>query len=372
MEAAVGAPKAVILVGGEGTRLRPLTLGTHKSMVPVLNRPFLEHLLEHLKEHGIQEVVLALRHLHHQLLDYFGDGSAFGIALHYVVEDSPLGTAGAVKNAGHFLDDTCFVINGDIYTDLDLTAMLEFHRQRGAMATIALTHVEDVSSYGVVEIGVGSRVRRFLEKPHPSQTSAQTINAGTYILEPQVLDLVPPGQPYMFETGLFPALLSAGWPLFGHPSSCYWIDIGTPQRYLSLNHHLLHLRQSAAGHSQSHSIWSDDGCYVHPTAQVVGPILMGEGCRIGAGARVEGPSILGVGCSVEPGARVVGSILWAQARVEAGAVVEKSVLARGCCVGSRAHTTSGCVLGDETSVPPGSRLEPGTLVWPETPPEKLS
>ena len=147
----MGTPKAIILVGGEGTRLRPLTLQTHKSMVPILNRPFMEHLLDHLKMHGVHEVVLALCHLHSQIIDYFGDGSRFGMKMHYVVEESPLGTAGAVKNAARHMDDTCFVLNGDIYNELDLTAMLDFHRSRGALASIALTHVEDVSAYGVVE-----------------------------------------------------------------------------------------------------------------------------------------------------------------------------------------------------------------------------
>mgnify|MGYP001579649591 CR=1 FL=1 len=309
-------PKAVILVGGEGTRLRPLTLNTHKCMVPIINRPFLEHLLSNLRKHGVREVVFALCHLHNQIVDHFGDGSAFGMKLHYVVEDTPLGTAGAVRNAERFLDGTFFVLNGDVYTDLDLTALLKLHKRQSAMATIALTYVEDTRAFGVVETAESGRVMRFLEKPQPGVSAAKTVNAGTYVLEPQTLALIPRNQPYMFEHGLFPTLLKDGQPVYGYPSSCYWMDIGTPQRYLDLNQHLLRCEPMLGSYSHLQNIRRDGGYNIHPLARVRGPVLLGQDCHVGAGAEVIGPTVLGPGCYVEAGARVISSVLWPGARVE--------------------------------------------------------
>lgn len=349
--------KAVILAGGEGTRLQPLTLHTHKGMVPILNRPFLEHALDHLRNHGIREVILALCHLHHQIVDYFGDGSAFGVKLHYVVEESPLGTAGAVRNTAHLLDNTFLVLNGDIYTDLDLKSLLAFHREQGALATIALTQVEDPSPYGVVETGPGGRVLRFLEKPRPGETPARDINAGTYVLEPQALRHIPRGQPYMFERGLFPSLLEQGLPLFAYHTQSYWMDMGTPQRYLALHLHLL-LKNGAALASDSR---------IHPQAILRGPVMMGPGCRVAAQAQVVGPAALGPSCHLGPRSRVERAVLWHGVRVGEGAIITGAILGNGCHIGDRAWVGPGCVLGDGVALAPGTRLEPGTLLWPDPP-----
>ena len=197
--------KAVLLVGGEGTRLRPLTCNTVKAMVPIVNRPFFEHLLGYLSSHGVDDIVVTLCYLPDRIESRFGNGSECGVKLAYVMEETPLGTAGAVKNAESHLDGAFFVFNGDVMTNIDLRAMLSFHRERNAVATIALTPVENPSAYGVVETAADGRVKRFIEKPPPGQAPTNMINAGIYILEPEVLRGVPQGTPCMFEHHLFPS-----------------------------------------------------------------------------------------------------------------------------------------------------------------------
>lgn len=227
--------KAVLLVGGEGTRLRPLTCNTVKAMVPVANKPFLEHIIAYLSSHGVDEIVVTLCYLPDRIRDYFGDGRRFGVKMDYVREESPLGTAGAVKNAAAHLDSTFVVLNGDIFTGLDLSNMIVAHRYRGAEATIALTPVDNPTAYGVVEMEQTGRVRRFVEKPPPDQVTSNLINAGTYVLEPCVLEEIPAGMPCMFEHHVFPGLLQRRAAFYGYVSSTYWLDIGTPEKYRKLN-----------------------------------------------------------------------------------------------------------------------------------------
>jgi mannose-1-phosphate guanylyltransferase len=219
--------KAVVLAGGEGTRLRPLTCNQPKPMVPLLNRPFLERLLLRLKEHGVGEVALALSYLPEVVKARFGDGDGLGVRLFYPQEERPLGTAGAVKNWESHLDGTFFVFNGDIFTDLDLGEVLRFHREKQAKATIVLTPVEDPTAYGVVEMDPSGRVKRFVEKPPADQVNSRWVNAGTYVLESEVLQYIPAGQHSMFERGLFPLLVDMGIPVYGYPSRAYWLDLST-------------------------------------------------------------------------------------------------------------------------------------------------
>ena len=232
-------PKAVILVGGPGTRLRPLTYDTPKSMIPVLNKPFMEYTLSYLKQFGVKDIVLTLNYLPDVIQDYFGDGSRFGVRLTYCMENEPLGTAGAVKNAEQYLDSTFIVFNGDIFTDLDLNDMLDCHRDKGSIATISLNWVDNPSAFGVVETDSNQRVMRFIEKPTPGEANTNWINAGTYFLEPEVLKHVPANRHYMFEKGLFPRLLELGESVYGYPFNGYWLDMGNLEKYLLLNRDLL-------------------------------------------------------------------------------------------------------------------------------------
>ncbi len=350
--------KAVILIGGQGTRLRPLTCTIPKAMVPVLNRPFLAHLLLYLKKHGVDEAILAMGYLPDAIQKGLGDGSSLGVRITYVVEKSPLGTAGAVKNADTFLDDTFLVFNGDILTDIDLTEMIKRHHEAKPKASIALTPVEDPTAFGVVETDNKGRVRRFVEKPTRDQVNTNMINAGIYILEPEVLSLIPANTPFMFEHHLFPALLSRGDAMIAYPSHAYWIDIGTPEKYLKAHHDLLR--------KQEPEVQTEDGTIVHPSARISGPVILGAGCTIAEGVTITGPTILGPDCRIGKRAVIDGAVVWGGAIAGEGAVIRRCLVGSGDCLDKGSEITESCVLGDNVTVTRGTRLPPGTKVWPNT------
>ena len=351
--------KAVILVGGEGTRLKPLTCNMPKAMVPILNRPFMEYLLRYLEKHGVTDVILAMGYNPDPIQRYLGDGTQFGVRLTYLVEDSPLGTAGAVKNAELLLDGPFIVFNGDILTEIDLTAMMKRHQEVRSKVSIALTSVDNPTIYGVVETDACAMVQRLVEKPSWDKVATNMINAGIYILEPEVLAHIPPSTHSMFEHQLFPQLLEMGEPILGYPSDCYWLDIGTPEKYLQAHHDIL----SRWGNAD---VKTEGDSQIHPAALIKGPVLIGEECVISAGVRVEGPAVLGQRCKIGEGASVQGAVVWHDSQIGEEAVLRDcivcshSYLQRGC------HIIEGCVIGDNVTVEKGSRLAKGTIIWPDS------
>ncbi len=350
--------KAVILVGGEGTRLRPLTCNTPKAIVPILNRPFLEHLLSYLKEHGVTEAILAMGYLPDPIQRCLGDGTQLGVRLTYLVEESPLGTAGAVKNAESHLDGPFLVFNGDIITAIDLTAMMKRHKEVKPKVSTALIPVDNPTIYGVVETDTRGVVQRFVEKPTWDKVTTNMINAGIYILEPEVLAHIPASTPSMFENYLFPRLLEMGEPILGYPSDAYWIDIGTPEKYLKANHDLL-LQQAGEG------IQAKGKSQLHPAAQIEGPVLLAEECIIAEDAKLKGPVVLGPHCEIGKGAVVQGAVLWHHSRVGEKAVLKNCVVCSHSYVGQGSHVPDNCVLGDSVTVASENILAKGTKVWPD-------
>ena len=350
--------KAVILVGGEATRLRPLTCNTAKIMIPVLNRPFFEHLVGYLKRHNIIDIILAVGKSPERIRDYFGDGSKLGVRLTYSIEDIPLGTAGAVKNAERFLDDSFIVLNGDIFTDIDLSRMIRLHRESGAVASLALTPVEDPTIYGVVETDSGGRVRRFTEKPSRDKVTTNMINAGIYILEPGILSYIAPNTFSMFERDVFPPLLEKGQVIYGYPFQDYWIDMGTPGKYLKLQRDLLRRYLGDNG------VRFEGDSSVHSSAQIEGPAIIGEGCFVDSNAIVRGPAVLGPRCRIGEGAVVEGVVLWQDCQVSKGAKLTNCLVACRCQVGEESEIADDCVLGDDVLIGKGSKLTQGTKVWP--------
>jgi len=332
--------KAVILAGGEGTRLRPLTNGIPKPMLPVLNHPFLEHTIRYLSNYGITEIILALSYQSDIITDYFGDGRRLGVRLRYALEDSPLGTAGAVKNAEGYLDSTFVVLNGDIFTDLDIAAMFAFHRKRKAMATLALTRVDNPCAFGVVEADGNARIQRFIEKPAPDEVTTNWINAGVYILEPEVLQQVPENAHYMFERGLFPRLLELGKTMCGYQFQGQWLDIGTPEKYLCLNCDLLLSddRPAFIGSPGGNGLYCAGDVVIHASAQIVGPAVIASRSRIGRQVRIRGPVVIGPDCIIDDGAVLESAVLWHGVTVGAGAVLKK------------------CVVGNDTEVRPQEQV----------------
>ncbi len=355
--------KALILVGGEATRLRPLTCNTPKAMVPVLNTPFLEHVVRHLRAHDVKEIVLALRHLSESMKDYFGDGSRFGVRLIHVLEDKPMGTAGAVKNAEKYLDESFFVLNGDVFTDLDFTAMRRYHLEKGAKVTISLFPVEDPTAYGLIETTAEGRVTRFLEKPGWDQVTTNNINAGTYILEPEVLSNIPPDTKYSFERQLFPLLLQAGVSIYGYESPGYWLDIGTPAKYLQLNRDILIGRCKCYDFERGVKIGAD--CSIHPSAKIESPAVIGDRCVIGRGARLIGPVVLGSGCVIPEEAVIESSVIWQDVRFGARVNLKNSVVANDCCLDADCLVADS-VIGDNVTVCCGCKLDPSSMIFPGT------
>ena len=337
--------QALILAGGKGTRLRPLTVYTPKPIVPICNRPFLLYQIDTLRRAGVTDITLSLSYQPEKIEQQLGDGSAFGVKLKYTVEPQPMGTAGAYKFAEDLIREPTVVFNGDVLTDLDLKAMIRQHKERQALATIFLMPVEDPSMYGVVETGDDGRVLRFLEKPKPEETACRNINAGAYVLEPSVLDLIPKGENYSFEYGLFPNLLEKGEPFFAHiPQRTYWMDIGTPGRYLQAHHDLLANRVTRI-HMKDRRGHFDSATH----SEIDELSIVADDCTIKPGVEIIN-SVLGKGCYIDERARIENSVIWSHTRVGTAAQVKDAIVGRGCHIGRSTLVGPGAVLGDKTSL----------------------
>ena len=347
--------KAVILAGGEGTRLRPLTLSIPKPVAPVVDRPFLRHQLDLLAGAGVSEVVFSVAYHPEQVEAVFGDGRGFGVRIRYAVEETPLGTGGAVKNAEPFLDERVLVLNGDILADLDLAAVVARHEAEGAAATIVLTPVSNPAAYGLVETNLEGRVLRFVEKPEPAQIRANTINAGIYILERRVLELMPPGEKYSIERQFFPALLERGDRVLGPVHEGYWIDIGTPEKYLQVHRDILAGRFPVALDGAPRG-----GGWIHAEAVVAAeavlepPFYLGPGSRVEAGVHLGPDAVLVADVAVAAGARVRDSVLWRGVVVGPDAEITGSLLGPGVRLGRKARL-DGALLGEGTVLSDFSR-----------------
>lgn len=361
--------KAVILVGGQGTRLRPLTVNVPKPMVSLANRPFVSFVLERLQDHGIEEVIFSMGYLPDGIRGHFGDGSGFGLKLTYVVEDRPLGTAGAVKNVEEYVRDGDFlVLNGDILTDLDLGQLIGFHQEKGAECTIALTPVEDPTAYGLVRTDSEDEVVGFLEKPSWDQIDTNLINAGTYVLSSAVLDLIPPSVEYSFERGVFPRLVGKG--LFGFQSDSYWLDIGTPEKYLRAHYDILekNVETSVSACLGDEYVCLQGEVTLEPGAKLVPPVVIGEGAVIRAGARVGRMAVVGPGCVIESGSVVEESIIQEGVQLAENVTIRRSIVARGAKVGEGTSVSAGAIVGENARVEGGNiltnhiRVYPGTVV----------
>jgi NDP-sugar pyrophosphorylase family protein len=347
--------RAVILAGGEGTRLRPLTLSTPKPVVPVVDRPFLRHQLELLARAGVREVVFSVAYRPERVEAVFGDGRGLGMTIRYRVEDTPLGTGGAVRHALELLDERTIVMNGDVLTDVDLAALVSRHQAERAAATILLTPVANPAAYGLVDTDARGRVLRFLEKPQPHEITTDTINAGIYVIETRVLDLIPPGVSHSIERGFFPALLARGELVLGPVHRGYWIDIGTPEKYLQVHRDILRGRfpvpleaaPQAGGFVAA-------GARVAPGALLEAPFFVGPRCEVEDGARLGPDAVLVSGVHLGAGASVRDSVLWDGVEAGPHAAIEGSLLGPGVRVGRHARVR-GALLGEGSVVSDHSR-----------------
>jgi NDP-sugar pyrophosphorylase family protein len=350
--------KAILLAGGKGTRLRPLTIHTPKPIVPIFNRPFLHYQLDLLKQvPEIDEVILSLNYQPRRIEEVFGDGSNAGLAIRYVVEPAPLGTAGAVRYAGESLHDSIVVFNGDVLTQVNLAAVIALHRERKAKATIVLTPVENPTAYGLVETDERSNIRRFLEKPKPDEITCNTINAGIYILEPETFDRIPKDTPWSIERSFFPSLIERSETFVAYVYRGYWIDIGTPEKYMQVHRDIMDGRYHAEPFGrQPSTVWVSPGARVEEGVALEGPCFIDEGSVVKTGARIGPYSVIGRQCHVEEHASVERAIIWANCRLSQEASVRRSILGRHCHIGRSATVEDGVVLGDKSVVTDYSHL----------------
>jgi mannose-1-phosphate guanylyltransferase len=350
----------VLLVGGEGTRLRPLTYSVPKQMLPIVEMAMLERVVGRLALGGVDRAVLSLGYKPDAFVSAYPDGQVMGVKVAYATEDEPLDTGGAIGFAAGKagIDETFLAVNGDVLTDASLEELIDFHKRSGATATVALTPVEDPSAFGVVDADDSGRVRAFIEKPPPGSAPSNLINAGTYVLEPKVLEMIPPGRRVSIEREVFPALAEAG-ELFALASEAYWLDTGTPAQYLAAHRDLLTGRRNVAPHPAASQVEGDSGLWVigDPTIEgkAGGCSLIGEQARIERGAYVE-QSTVGAGATVGEGATVRDSVVMAGAVVGEGATVEHSILGYGATVGKGAKLSDLCVVGVGGQVEAGSEL----------------
>jgi mannose-1-phosphate guanylyltransferase len=358
--------QAIILVGGDGTRLRPVTSRVPKPVAPVVERPFVAYILDDLARHGVERAIFSTGYLAEAIEAQIGDGAAYGLRVDYAVETEPLGTAGAVANCADQLDDGSFyVFNGDVLSDVDLTALAALHAGKGGMGTIFLTPVEDPRRYGLVELRKDGSVASFLEKPGEWEGTA-LINAGVYVLEHEVLEMIPRGRLFSIERGVFPRLAQAG-SLYGYVDSGYWRDIGTPESYLQAHFDILERTVNTA----VADMLGEQYLYVAPSAdidakaRIVPPCYVGERARVEAGARVGPLAVLGAGAVVAEGATILESVIQAGVVIGAYAQVERSIVVRESSVGAGTQLHS-AVIGEGCRVGAGNRLVGGICVYPET------
>jgi mannose-1-phosphate guanylyltransferase len=354
--------QALILAGGEGTRLRPLTATVPKPVVPLVDRPFIAFMLEWLRGHGVDDVVISCGFMASGVRNVLGDGSAYGLRLRYVEEPRPLGTGGAVKFAESLLDERFLVLNGDVLTDIDLSAQMADHERRSARATLALIAVDDPSAYGLVRLDGDGGVREFLEKPSPDQIDTNLVNAGAYVLERDVLAEIPPDERVSIERDVFPKLVGDG--LRGVPSDGYWLDIGTPARYLQATYDILDgaVKTSVTdAYDAAHLAVSPDASL---DGKVVGPAHVGPRARVAQGALVTGRTVLGRDVEIAEGAHVDGSVVLDGAVVGPHASVTHAIIGPGARVGAHSRISDNAVLGEGVVLGADNQLAAGARLFP--------
>jgi mannose-1-phosphate guanylyltransferase/phosphomannomutase len=358
--------KAVVMAGGEGTRLRPLTSNQPKPMVAIVGKPCMEHILELLREHGLNDVIVTVAFLPQAIRSYFGEGETLGLSIGYSVEESPLGTAGSVRLAARQLDETFLVISGDALCDLDLSKLIEFHKERGAAVTIGLKSVDNPLEFGIVVTDDEGRIERFLEKPSWGQVFSDTINTGIYVLEPEVLTHVPTDRPYDFSKELFPYLLEMGRPLYGYVMDGYWQDIGNLDQYRQANFDALdeRVKLNIPGIRIRGNVWLGEGVEIADLDQVEGPALIGNYCRIAPGASVGAYSVLSRSVTLRERTRTTRSVIDASTHIGRSSLIEGAILGRSCDIRAHVRVHEGVAIGDEVTIGAESVIMPGVRIYP--------
>ena len=360
--------KAVVMAGGEGTRLRPLTSSRPKPLVPILNKPCMQHTIELLKRYGITDIVVTLYYLADEIEGYFGDGSELGVNLIYTVEDTPLGTAGSVKKAEEYLkDDTFIIVSGDALTDLDVEKALAFHKEKGSVATLVLQHVDNPLEFGVVITDDNGRIRRFLEKPSWGEVFSDTVNTGMYILEPSIFEYMQHDKNYDWSQDIFPQILAEEKPMFGYVLGEYWTDVGSLQQYRQAQYEMLGgmTKLPIEGRREGGDIWIGTGTEIDPNARIIGPVCIGKNCRIKANAHIGPDTVIGDNCLIEEGATLQRAIVWDSNYIGARSRLTGCTVCFRCTIKEDVDVQEGAVVGDRCHIEAGSTIRPLIKLWPD-------
>lgn len=358
--------KAVVMAGGEGSRLRPLTLGRPKPMVPIVHQPVMDHIIDLLRKHNITDIIVTLQYRAEDIQDHFGDGRNFGVKIRYSVEEVPLGTAGSVKMAEALLDEPFIVISGDALTDFDLSAIIKFHNERKAMATLTLTRVPNPLEYGLVIVAEDGRVVQFQEKPSWGEVFSDTVNTGIYVIDPKIFDYMEKNTSYDWSQNIFPQMLENGDPIYGYVASGYWSDVGSLHDYMRSNADMLErkINLEMPGRHIGANIWVEDDVEIAPDAQLYGPIYLGLGVKIKGGAIIRGPSVIRDYTIVDNRATIDRSIVWRNSYIGERAELRGCIVLRQCSIKARAMIFEGAVLGDNTRVGESAVIAPNVKIWP--------
>ena len=358
--------KGIIMAGGAGSRLRPLTCDLPKPMVPIMNKPVMFYSVELLKKHGIEDIGVTLQYLPRVIQNYFGDGSKYKVRLHYFIEESPLGTAGSVKNAQKLLDETFIVVSGDALTNIDLSKAVKFHRKKRSIATLILKRVEVPLEYGVVVTDQDGTITRFLEKPGWGEVFSDTVNTGIYILEPEVLDYFEPGIKFDFSKDLFPMLLKNNKPMYGYITDEYWCDIGDTKSYLQSHFDMLDGRTGICIESmkKDQNIWIEEGAYIHPKAKIKGPCFIGRNTIIAEGAEINPFTVIGENNYIGQYTSIKNSVLWDHNILDKNVEIRGSILCNNIRVGNNTRIYEGSAVGENTFIKQDVTIKPDVKIWP--------
>lgn len=363
--------KSFIMAAGFGTRLEPLTLAVPKPMVPLLNKPIMQHNIDLLKKYGLRDICANIHYFPEQIENFFNDGSEFGVRLCYSYEEKLLGTAGGVKKMAEVsggVKGAFLVLSSDALTDIDLSKLISFHKKRKAVATIALSPVLDTSQFGVVVPDEIGRVLTFQEKPLPGKALSNLANTGIYVFEPEILEMIPKGRFYDFGKDLFPKLVKQKAHIYGYQASGYWSDVGGIEQYVASNADALlgRVKISFGGRRTSRGIWVGRGSKISKSAKLTGPVILGDGVEVGAGSRIVGPAVLGDKCVIGEGAGILASIIWSDTVVGKGARLEGCVVGNWCAIEDGVRIEPDCVIGNRSRIRKREHIPAGTKIKPES------
>ena len=341
--------KALLLAGGKGTRLKPLTNNLPKPMVPILGEPLLKRTLLSLREHGVEEVIISICYQPKHIDTYFGDGKELGIKIRYVKEDIPLGTGGAIKKAQAYLDSTFMVLNSDIVTSINLTDLINYHKSKQCIATIALTTVDDPTKYGVVNLNSGY-IDAFKEKPKPDEVTSNLINAGVYVFEPEILSLIPDNQVVSVEKDVFPKLIADKLKISGYHNNYYWMDIGTPEKYIQVHNDIFDnkylIRNNLHCNKFHGNIFHENNISLRPTARIIGPVFIGNNVEIGAKALIGPYTVISNNVKISSSSRIVNSIVWDNVVVGKSANISNTIIGSNCKINNTTEICDSVFVGD--------------------------